>query len=71
MGCLVEIFTCSICGEAIGLNSCECIKQYGKGGINVEGKLQYQKCHGLEFFENSSVSDPADLAAVGDKIFSL
>ena len=42
MGCWVEIFTCSVCGLPNGLNPCECIKRYGRGGVTPERKLVYQ-----------------------------
>ena len=71
MGCWVETFTCSVCGVENGLTACNCINQFGRGGITPEGKLVYQCCHGLDYFENSSVESPADISAIGDKIFSL
>lgn len=65
MGAWVDVFKCSLCGEKAHKVLCEHMKNPGKGGI-YNGKLVYQDCVGINFFENSSVGDPADFSAIGN-----
>lgn len=69
MGALVENFVCSVCGSIdTNMRKCSCMMK-GKGAI-VNGSLVYQSCVGVNFIENSSVEDPADITADTDTIFS-
>jgi hypothetical protein len=69
MGAWVDQFKCSICGANAASVNCEHMK-FGKGKV-MKGKLVYQICQGIDYFENSSVDDPADLTAVGDDVYSF
>ena len=62
MGCQVESTTCSICGNVAEepWEFCEHIQQKGR---EFEGKLAYEICNGINFFEESFVYDPADPTA--------
>lgn len=62
MGCSVESTTCSICGNTAEYphEFCEHIQQ--KGNV-YGGKLAYEICNGIDFFECSWVYDPADPTA--------
>lgn len=67
MGALVQNFVCSNCGQVeVIKNPCRCMAM-GKGSI-VDGRLVYQLCAGVQFFEQSSVEDPADPTAVTDSV---
>ena len=67
MGALVQNFVCSNCGEVEVIKKpCRCMAM-GKGSI-VDGRLVYQLCAGVQFFEQSSVEDPADPTAVTDSV---
>lgn len=61
MGALVDSFKCSVCGQDQG---CRCTR-----GSIVEGKLVYQRCHGVNFIESSSVDSPADITAEGINLY--
>jgi hypothetical protein len=39
----------------------------GKGSV-VDGRLVYQLCAGVQYFEQSSVEDPADPTALSDSV---
>lgn len=68
MGALVENFVCSVCGSIdTNLRKCSCMMK-GKGAI-VGSKLVYQQCVGVNFIENSSVDDPADITADTDSVW--
>jgi len=72
MGALVENFVCSTCG-AIDTNvrKCRCMDERhggGKGSVSADGHLRYQLCVGVNFIENSSVDDPADITADTESI---
>jgi hypothetical protein len=71
MGAWVHEFRCSVCGENVSRRSCYCFGQYGKGGVTPDGRLVYQVCHGIDYFENSSVADPADVTAVSDNVMVI
>lgn len=62
MGCSVESTTCSICGNTAEFpyEFCEHVQQ--KGNI-YNGKLAYEICNGIDFFECSWVYNPADPTA--------
>jgi hypothetical protein len=67
MGALVQNFVCSNCGEVEVIKKpCRCMAM-GKGSI-VDSRLVYQLCAGVQFFEQSSVEDPADPTALSDSI---
>jgi hypothetical protein len=69
MGALVEAFVCSVCGATdTNLRKCPCM-QRGKGQVMPTGHLVYQQCVGVNFIENSSVEDPADITADTDVIW--
>ena len=64
MGALVDLFLCSICGNIdTQKKQCSDMKK-GKGSL-VNGAIVYQLCVGVNFIENSSVTDPADITAAG------
>lgn len=71
MGAWVEVFRCSICGEEAVHPICSHFRRIGKGEITAKRELIYQNCHGVEFFEGSSVGDPADLTAVGEEVYTF
>ena len=62
MGCNVESTTCSICGNVAEypFEFCQHVQQKG---ASFGGKLAYEICNGIEFFEESWVYDPADPTA--------
>ena len=62
MGCSVTSSTCSICGNEAEYpyEFCEHIQQ--KGNM-FNGKLAYEICNGIDFFECSWVYNPADPTA--------
>ena len=41
----------------------------GKGTVTADGKLVYQVCVGVNYIENSSVEDPADITADTEAIW--
>ncbi len=71
MGAWVENFTCSICGADANTPTCLHFKPpYGKGN-HYQGRLSYQICNGIDFFESSSVVSPADVTAEGADVFPM
>jgi hypothetical protein len=64
----VIVHNCSVCG-AIDTNvkKCACMRK-GKGAV-IDGHLVYQQCVGVNFIENSSVDDPADITADTDSVW--
>jgi len=67
MGALVSYTLCSVCKKlSSGPRPCEHYARYGKGGVTPEGKLVYDLCYDVNFIENSSVADPADIGAHSD-----
>jgi len=69
MGALVENFVCSCCGAVdTNVQKCPCMRR-GKGAITSENRLVFQACCGVNFIENSSVEDPADITADTDAIW--
>lgn len=62
MGCEVRDTTCSICGNVaeFPFEYCEHVQQKGR---EFQGKLAYEICNGIDFFECSWVYDPADPTA--------
>lgn len=62
MGCSVENTTCSVCGNVAEypFEYCEHIQQKGR---EFQGKLAFEICNGIEFFEESWVYSPADITA--------
>lgn len=62
MGCLVENTTCSICGNVAEYpyEYCDHIQQKGR---EYQGKLAFEICNGIDFFEESFVYSPADPTA--------
>lgn len=62
------VHNCSVCGAIdTNLRKCNCMRR-GKGAV-IDGKLVYQACCGVNFIENSSVEDPADITADTEAIF--
>lgn len=63
MGLNCQSTTCSVCGNVAEspVDFCNHIK--GKG-LTYDGKLAYEICNGIEFFEESWVYDPADPTAM-------
>jgi len=68
MGALVGYTMCSYpgCGETSTSGKIACVHhQSGRGrGKIINGHVIYENCRKVQFFENSSVSDPADHEAV-------
>lgn len=62
MGANVESTTCSVCGNVAEYpyQFCTHVQQKGR---EFDGKLAYEICNGIEFFEESWVYDPADPTA--------
>lgn len=69
MGCNVESTTCSVCGKTAEypFQYCEHIQQKGR---TFGGKLAYEICNGIDFFELSWVYDPADPTAHTERVAS-
>ncbi len=69
MGALVNAFLCSVCGTIDnGQGDCACMRR-GKGRV-MDGRLVHQVLTGVNFIENSSVDDPADITADTDSIWA-
>jgi len=67
MGCLVKAFVCSVSGQIVTPDK----GPYRRGQIvYVDGqpRLCYHLCTGSNFFEMSSVGNPADVSAIGDRL---
>lgn len=62
MGCEVDYSECPICGKTAEQpwQFCEHMRNKGR---EYDGKLAYEICHGIEFFEESVVYNPADPTA--------
>lgn len=62
MGCTVDTTTCSICGNVAEYpyEYCDHIQQKGR---EYQGKLAFEICNGIDFFEESWVYSPADPSA--------
>lgn len=62
MGANVESTTCSICGNVAEypFQYCTHVQQKGR---EFDGKVAFEICNGIEFFEESWVYDPADPTA--------
>jgi intein/homing endonuclease len=59
------VHNCSVCGKLhSNRQPCSCIKM-GRGSL-IKGKICYQLCVGVCFFETSFVADPADCTAYAD-----
>lgn len=67
MGCNIESSTCSVCGNVAEypFEYCDHIK---RKGVEYDGKLAYEICNGIEFFEESVVYNPADPTAMTQAI---
>ena len=62
MGCEVDYSECPICGKTAEQPWQFCEHMRNKG-LEYDGKLAYEICHGIEFFEESVVYNPADPTA--------
>lgn len=73
MGAWVEVFKCGVpnCNSIATTPVCSHFRRFGKGGVTDKGELVYQNCYGVEFFEGSSVADPADYTAVGEDVYTF
>lgn len=62
MGCEVDYSECPICGKTAEQpwQFCEHMRNKGR---EYDGKLAYEICHGIDFFEESVVYNPADPTA--------
>lgn len=70
MGALVKAFVCSITGQVVTVDGGD----YKRGQVvkvNNEPRLCYHFCTGSNFFECSSVANPADVTAHGDVMGSV
>ncbi len=70
MGALVKAFVCSITGQVVTVEGGE----YKRGQVvklGGENRLCYHFCTGSNFFECSSVANPADVTAHGDVMGSV
>ncbi len=72
MGAMVSHYECSYCNAEVG--KCEHIKvDKVKGGVGnptmyeLNGKLVFPNCCGIEGFETSNVDTPAYISAISDK----
>ena len=69
MGALVDNLVCSICGKVVDpKNLCPHMKM-GKGEV-FNGRLIYELACGVNFIENSSVENPADVTAVSSSLYA-
>lgn len=67
MGCMVKAFVCAVSGQIVTPDK----GPYRRGQVvHVDGKrrLCYHLCTGSNFFEMSSVGNPADVSAIGDRL---
>lgn len=64
MGCICAQVQCSVCNKIASSDRdlCECLLWYKMSNIN--GKLVFEKCLGVEFQELSVVRNPADPKAI-------
>lgn len=74
MGALVDLFKCSSCGTPYSYGDLNekthsCLSNPGKGNVDPNNVLIYENCIGTNFFETSSVIDPADINAEGNNIW--
>lgn len=70
MGCLVKAFVCAVSGQIVTPDK----GPYRRGQkVYVDGvpRLCYHLCTGSNFFEMSSVGNPADVSAIGDQLGTL
>jgi len=68
MGAFVDYTKCSLHGKQNGPPPASCCR-YKKFDV-VNGKLRYDLCYGVNFIENSSVDDPADVYADAPEIWA-
>ena len=68
MGAMVEISICSICGNEAKENEAFCVHIPKMKGQTVGGKLCYEICKGVTFYEISLVFEPADVTAVAKTV---
>lgn len=68
MGCEARRSVCSICGNESSnvFDMCDHVLNYK--GTKINGKLVYETCYDLGFFELSYVFDPADETALISKV---
>lgn len=74
MGALVNYYVCSVCSAIDeGPQGTQCIHmKRGKGSVwSPDNRLSYQMCVGVNFIENSSVEEPADVTASSDNLYTL
>jgi hypothetical protein len=65
MGAIVKAFVCSITGQVVTVDGGE-FKKRQIVQVGNEKKLCFHYCTGSNFFETSSVANPADVTAHGD-----
>ena len=63
MGCICAAVQCNVCKKVATSDRdlCDCLRWYKMSQIN--GKLAYERCKGVEFQELSVVENPADVKA--------
>lgn len=75
MGSFVDYFCCSVCGEygnsPTGEGHDHTYNSPGLGNLTDKNLVTYLNCVGVNFFETSSVDDPADINAEGKEIYIL
>jgi len=74
MGCWVNQFVCGVCNTPYGNDFNACKHQMNP--MNpltevTEEHINYMNCYGCNFFENSSVSSPADVTACSEDLLLL
>ena len=68
MGAFVDHTRCSLHDRQNGPAPAKCCSS--KKSDIVRGVLRYDKCYGVNFIENSSVEDPADVFAWSANVIS-
>jgi hypothetical protein len=70
MGAWVSAYTCSYCGEEVG--KCDHLHKNKPGEMyQLNNKLVFRNCQGIDGFETSGVDTPAYISALSDEVFSM
>jgi len=67
MGAYVDYTKCSLHDKRNGPPPAKCCRH--KKGDTPNGQLRYDKCYGVNYIENSSVEDPADVFAWSPEVW--
>jgi len=70
MGCVAALTICSVCGNTATDMFDMCDHVLHHKGQTIDGKLVYEECRGIGFFELSYVFDPADETALTSNVIA-